>query len=365
MHGAAGVFHGPVMFAGRQSITWPHLVGVVPPLADCRQDRPADHDLVAATTGGGTVVVCQVLTGLGGVGKTQLAAGLAHRVWQWREVDLLVWVTATSRTSVVTGYAQAAADVSGVDDTDPDQAAARFLAWLASTGRRWLVVLDDLTDPADLRGLWPPTTGVGRTVVTTRRRDTAVTGGRHVVQVGLFTPAESVHYLGDKLDNDPARLDQTDQLADDLGHLPLALAQAAAYILDRGLTCAAYRRRLADRRRRLTDMAPAALPDDHRDTIAAAWSLSIDLADRTTPVGVARPVLELAALLDPNAVPVDLFTTGSALGYLTERRNTGLPVEADDATDALHCLDRLNLITLDQPTNTVRVHGLVQGPALG
>ncbi len=350
-------FHLP-----KREVDWPHRIGVVPPPADCRQDRPADHDLDTATTKGGTVVVCQVLTGLGGVGKTQLAAGLARRMWERRKVDLLVWVTATSRQSIVTSFAQAAADITGVEDTDPTQGAARFLAWLAGTERRWLVVLDDLTTPKDLNGLWPPTTATGRTVVTTRRRDATLTNGRQVVQVGLFTPAESAQYLRDKLNNDPVRLDQADELAADLGHLPLALAQAAAYLLDRGLTCAAYRKRLADQRRRLPDVVPeaGALPDDHQNTIAATWSLSIDLADQLNPVGLARPTLELAALLDPNAIPINLFTANATLGYLTQRRNAGQPVDADDAIDALHCLQRLNLITLDQANGTVRVHGLVQ-----
>jgi hypothetical protein len=53
----------------------------------------------------------QVLSGLGGVGKTQLAAGLARRVWRERSVDLLVWVPATSRDAIVAGYVEAAENV--------------------------------------------------------------------------------------------------------------------------------------------------------------------------------------------------------------------------------------------------------------
>src|SRR5689334_7513671 len=138
------------IIGGRAEVRWPCRVGVVPPLADARVDRAADRRLAEAGAAG-TVLVCQVLAGLGGVGKTQLAAALAHRLWREQAVDLLVWVTASSRTSVVTGYADAAAAVSGVDDPDPDRAAGRFLAWLAAEAeRRWLVVLDDLADPADL-----------------------------------------------------------------------------------------------------------------------------------------------------------------------------------------------------------------------
>ncbi|MEU8186366.1 tetratricopeptide repeat protein [Micromonospora carbonacea] len=295
--------------------------------------------------------------GLGGVGKTQLAAALAHRLWDTKDVDLLVWVSATSRSAVLTAYTQAAGDITGVDDADSDQAAARFLAWLSSAERRWLVVLDDVTDPNDLRGLWPPVTGWGRTVVTTRSTDSALTAGRQRVNVGVFTPTESMDYLTAKLAVDPARLDQATDLADDLGHLPLALAQAAAYILDHtGMTCAGYRRRLADRRRQLAALAPRVLPDDYPYPVAATWSLSIDRANGFAPAGVARPVLELTALLDPNGIPAEVFITPAVLTHLTAW--TGVPVDNDDVTDALDNLAKLSLASIDD--GRVRVHGLLQ-----
>ncbi|MBB5112544.1 hypothetical protein FHU28_002383 [Micromonospora echinospora] len=297
--------------------------------------------------------------GLGGVGKSQLAAGLAHRLWDGGVLDLLVWVSATSRSGVVTAYAQAAADVTGIEDADADQAAARFMAWLATTPRRWLIVLDDVADPNDLRGLWPPATQVGRTVVTTRSADSALTAGRQVINVGVFTPDESAAYLSAKLAGVPGRLEEAADLAVDLGHLPLALAQAAAYILDRtSMTCAGYRRRLADGRRQLADLAPRALPDDYPYPVAVTWSLSIDRADSFIPPGVARPVLELAALLDPNGIPIEVFTTSTVQTYLSTR--TGKPIDVDDLTDALDNLTRLSLTTVDHAAGMVRVHGLLQ-----
>jgi anion-transporting ArsA/GET3 family ATPase len=96
-------------------------------------DRPSDPDLANAVAHSDqTVILCQVLAGLGGVGKTRLAAALAHRLWDNRQVALLVWITATSRTAILTGYAQAAARITGIDDTDPEQAAAR--SWTALFG---------------------------------------------------------------------------------------------------------------------------------------------------------------------------------------------------------------------------------------
>ena len=91
---------------------------------------------------------------MGGTGKTQLAAALARSLWGSGGVDLLAWVPAASRDSVITGYAQAQAatgalegGAAGTADT-PEADADSFLVWLADTGRPWLVVLDDLADLA-------------------------------------------------------------------------------------------------------------------------------------------------------------------------------------------------------------------------
>ena len=89
-------------------------------------------------------------------GKTQLAAAFAESLWQSGGVDLLVWAEATSRASVLSGYAAATAAVTGRDQVSSCESdAAQFLSWLGETSRPWLVVLDDLAGPANLDGLWP------------------------------------------------------------------------------------------------------------------------------------------------------------------------------------------------------------------
>lgn len=76
--------------------------------------------------------------------------------WEEGSLDVLVWVTASARSPVVTGYAQAGVELCRAT---PD-AARTFLAWLAPKARakpcRRLIVLDDVGDPDDLRGLWQP-----------------------------------------------------------------------------------------------------------------------------------------------------------------------------------------------------------------
>ncbi|WP_052397689.1 tetratricopeptide repeat protein [Streptomyces sp. NRRL F-5123] len=339
----------------------------MPARAGAFQDRTERARLRAAVDGGDTAVLCQVLSGLGGVGKTQLAAEYAHEVWTAGEVDLLVWVNADSRSAVVATFAEAAAEVCGADPGHPDRAAERFLSWLQSEGRRWLVVLDDLADPADLTGLWPPAAPYGRTVVTTRRRDAALTGaGRRRIDVGVFTPDEATAYLAAALAAHDITEPDTELagLASDLGHLPLALSQATAYVVDAGLPVAAYRALLAERTARLDELSPDVLPDGQTRTTAAAWELSVEYADRLRPAGLARPMLELAAFLDAHGIPVEVLTSGPARAYLAARTDRAdvTPAEASGALRALH---RLSLVQAPEPGDAaehpaIRLHQLVQ-----
>ncbi|MEU8998414.1 FxSxx-COOH system tetratricopeptide repeat protein [Streptomyces caniferus] len=360
-------------YAAPRGVTWPHQVGVLPRQAGCFQDRAAVEQLEQAVDRAGTAV----LTGMGGVGKTQLAAHHARQVWAKGGVDLLLWISATTREAVISAYAQAAAEVLGADLADAERAARAFLAWLEpkpdTAQRRWLVVLDDVADAADVRDLWPPASPQGHTLITTRRRDAALTGsGRGLVPVGLFTPDEAVAYLAAALSahGRPESPDQFAMLATDLGHLPLALSQAVAYLIDADLDCAAFCGLLAERAHTLTDVLPdsSGLPDDQPTSVAAAWSLSIDRADRLPPAGLARPMLRLTALLDPNGIPTPVLVSPPVLLYLTAHRTDAdgqacaEGVTARDASRVLRALHRLSL--MDQvPGNVhqaVRVHQLVQ-----
>ncbi|HEY8982162.1 MAG TPA: tetratricopeptide repeat protein, partial [Streptomyces sp.] len=379
-----GEFEGPVLGKGtqhnyfgpsRRVAVLPHQVGVLPPRAGCFQDRAEAVRLATALAGGGTTVVSSadgvltggVLAGMGGVGKTQLAADYARAAWRAGGLDVLVWITAASTAEVLSGYAQAGVELLGAE---PEHAAQAFLARLEPRPQerpwRWLVVLDDVGDPADLTGLWPPASPHGRTLVTTRRKDAALThDGRRLIEVGLFTEDESVAYLTAAL----ATRDRTEPtaqlaaLAGELGHLPLALSQAAAYLIDTGIDCAAYRTLLADRATTLADTSPDALPDGQTHTVAAAWEISIDRADTLQPAKLARPLLQLAAFLDPNGIPDSVLTSPPALTHLTTAagRDPG-QVTAGEARRALRALYRLSLIdhTPANPHQTIRVHQLIQ-----
>lgn len=385
----AAVLHALVALPrSDRRVSWPIQVGAIPLLADCYQDRVETEVLGRQTeTPGGARSTTRVLTGLGGVGKSQLAAAYA-RSWINR-VDLLMWVAATSRESIVDAYARVAEHLDH-KEADAEAAAGWFLGWLQGTDRSWLVVLDDLTDPADLRGLWPEGRR-GQTIVTTRRSDSVLFGrGRHRIEVGLFTPADARAYLQAKLGDYRGghRMLQAEELAADLGYLPLALAQAAAFIIDRGETCASYRTRLADRRSTMSIIFPADAPaDDYQATVAATWSMSVEAANQLAPSRLSGPLLQILSVLDPNGIPAELLSTPAVLNLLTadltttnDMRNPGIPisvntsdrgdVSARDCWDALHNLTRLSLVSVDDDVASnsqlqlVRVHALVQRATL-
>ncbi|MER6734636.1 NB-ARC domain-containing protein [Streptomyces puniciscabiei] len=355
-------------------------VGHVPANVDCYEHRPRLRSLLETSAPGGTTVLGQVITGMGGVGKTQLAAHYARTAYAEGAVDVVVWVTASSRSAVIDAFTDAAARLLGLRHDDP-RAAAAFLNWLAlapgtkdsgaAPGAQWLIVLDDVPHLEALRDLWPPDVPHGQTLITTRNRDAAfMASHRRRIEIGCFTPEEASAYLNATLGTHDRQEDpvQVAGLAEDFGRLPLALSQAVPYMMNRHLDCGTYRTLLADRARTLSDVLPSAtgLPDQQSKTVAAAWDLSIELANRQRPTGLARPLLQLLSLLDPNGIPSPVLTAEPLLAALHDH-HTDRPAPAtrptqDSIRDALWNLHQFSLIdhTPENPCHAVRVHQLIQ-----
>jgi hypothetical protein len=203
-------------------------------------------------------------------GKTQLAAYLAEALWQSRGVELLAWVNASDRASVLSGYAEAAARL-GLDDGggDAESVAARFAGWLAGTARRWLLVLDDLRDAADLDGLWPGGPA-GRVLITTADAALVPDGQRAVaVPVPAFTQREAMGHLFGRLSTDQDQRSGAFDLAEHLGREPTALAQAGAVMADSGTRCHGYQHRFTQQQAALR-----ASGGDEPPAAAVTWLLS-------------------------------------------------------------------------------------------
>jgi tetratricopeptide (TPR) repeat protein len=346
-----------------QALAWPVRSGAIPPLADGFSARPESApDLAAALAPGVAVVLApgRAATAgsrdwLGSCGKTQLAVYFAESLWRSRGLDLLVWVVATSRASVLGGYMEAAAAIRSDYVGDADSVASHFVGWLAETSRSWLVVLDDLHNAGDLDGLWPSGPS-GRTLITTSSPE-AVPGGHPALALALreFNTREALSYLMGRLTADPDQRIGAIDLVADLGCEPPALFQASAVIASSGLSCRDYRDFFAQRRAQLAEAA-----DHNRAAAAVTWTISVEQAERLSPGGGAQYLLALAALLDGHAIPSEVFTAAATCEYLAS--GTGSAMDSGRAWRALLSLERVGLLIVDPATTppTARMSVVVQ-----
>lgn len=338
-----------------------HVSGRPPALADAFQERRALQERIRGTG-------VHVLVGDGGIGKTQAAAA----AFAADTAEVAIWVTATSRPEIVSAYALGHAAIHATKQpagtSEAELLAGRMLDWLAHTSSPWLVVLDDVADPADLHGLWPAGSA-GRVLVTTRRRDASMLGKGTVVEVDAFTAGEAAAYLGAKLSGFsglPARvLDEAAELAADLGYLPLALSHAAAVVINDGISCADYRIILSDRTRKLAEVLPgdpAETRDQYHRATAGTWSLARERADRLAPPWLAGRMLDVIGFLDPNGIPEAVLTSESVRRHLSR---SGPPVSVAHARRAVRNLWRLSLIVHDPDDDlrSVRIHALAHRAA--
>jgi DNA-binding SARP family transcriptional activator len=283
-------------------------------------------------------VVTQAITGLGGVGKSQLAACYVHE--HVDEYDVVAWIRAED--GGIADLSELAAELGlPVAQLTPAQCAASAMRWLGGCEERWLLVLDNVAGPEQLSGCCP-SSGNGRVIITTRDRAMAQFGA--AVRVDVFDEATAVEYLL-ATSGRAGNRDGAVRLARALGCLPLALSHAAAY-------CAAGTS--FDDYLELLEALPAAeLFDRHPETsyaqtVASTWHVSIQAAERTSPL--ARRVLAMAAHLAPDALPRKLFEV------LLNDAST--PTARKELLDAFNALHRLSLAQVDDAA--ISVHRLLQ-----
>ncbi|MEU8199237.1 tetratricopeptide repeat protein [Microbispora amethystogenes] len=296
---------------------------------------PATH---ADTGRGGAVVIC-AMAGTPGVGKTMLAASYA---WACQAAGwpVVAWIAAETTGQIVTGLA-ALADRLGErrPDDDAAMAAARAKAWLAATNRPALLVFDNAADVGTVRS-WCPATGATRVVITTRNR--AFLRACEPLEVEVFTPAQAAAFLHDRTGlTDPGG---AAELAAELGHLPLALAQAAAVIIRLQLGYTGYLELL--RSFTAGDYLPAQDGDAYPTGTAQAILLSVTQAESALPA--ARRVLPILAVLSPAGVPLPMSD------------NPSDPDAQARVREMFAGLADTSLITFTEDGTTILMHRLVQ-----
>ena len=242
----------------------------------------------------GDRAVVQALHGMGGVGKTQLAAEYAHRFAG--SYDLAWWVNSGQGGLIGDQFAALGAALGCVHaGTGTEVVRSVVLAELRERDR-WLVVVDNAENPADVAP-WLPSGG--HVLITTRASGWAEVAAP--VEVGVLARAESVAILQDRVAGLAGAV--ADRLAAELGDLPLAVAQAAGFMAETGMAAEEY---LSLLRTRAGQLLEYGAPGSYRRSLAAATQLTADRLAREDPAAAELAIL--CAFLAPEPIPGDLFT---------------------------------------------------------
>jgi tetratricopeptide (TPR) repeat protein len=343
-------------------------IGEVPPLAEGFTDRPdTARGVVEALVPGTTVALVPgsafaegPQNWLGACGKTQIAVIIAESLWRSAAIDALIWINATSRSSVLSAFVQASVVATGIEPTGTAESiAARFLSWLGETSQSWLVVFDDLPESEDLDGLWPEGLA-GRVLITSPHSGVAARRrGTQVIPIGFFSVREALNCLTERLSVNPAQRHGAIDLIEALGREPLALAQASSVVANSALACRDYRDYFA-RRRQQIGVAAGEVPS----AAAVTWTLSLGQAESLLPGESVRQMLVFVALLDGHGIPGAIFSTPAVAAYLGGAVTPfSTAVNPKPAWDALLAIERSGLIIVNRAESppTILMSSVLQG----
>ncbi|SNX56408.1 tetratricopeptide repeat protein [Streptomyces sp. TLI_55] len=279
----------------------------------------------------------QVLHGLGGVGKSQIAVEYAHRFAG--QYDIVWWIAAEQTDRLPAAYAELA-DRLGLtfQETGIKHNARTALDHLRERGR-WLIIFDNSEDPSALRP-WLPE-GPGHVLITSRNPSWRSLS--RSVALDTFSRADSVLYLTRQLPDISEA--QANALAEQLGDLPLALAQAVGVVAE-GMPVDSYRAYLLSGDAELLRFGEG---HDYPVSLVSVVRLSAERLALDHPDSVQ--LLDFGAFFGPDPIP---------LAWLKHMRRP-LSADTDDdrsPSDLLTPLARHGLVRVDE--NCFQIHRLTQ-----
>jgi tetratricopeptide (TPR) repeat protein len=330
----------------------PAFPGALPPVWNVPHLRNPNftgrEDLLTAVqtalSAGKAAALPQAITGLGGVGKTQLATEYAYR---HASAYRIVWWIRSETTETLSGDYAALAPKLGLPKTREVPAMVMAVRERLQQETGWLLVFDNAEAPETVRP-YLPAGGGGHVLVTSRNPAWGAVASP--LSVPVMPEDEAIKFLLRRTRQDARAAAAA--LAAELGYLPLALEQAAAYIEENGRSLGDYLTLFKERRLELLELGrpPSA---EYPDTVATTWSLSFEDIEGESPAGAA--LLKLAAFLAPDEIPRRLIVNGAA--YLPTDLTAAArdPILLDKAVGALR---RSSLI--ETGADGFSVHRLVQ-----
>lgn len=274
--------------------------------------------LTAGASNSDEMVQPRALVGLGGVGKSQMAAEYA---WAHRDAfEAVCWVPAEDPVAAKEAYAQLA-DALPLSREQATRAASPLLDvrvgavrdWFERTQDRWLLILDNADSPpgadqgarqqhrAIMDALIPRAVapgGAGEVLLTSQETSWQPTAEPvHVPELTVDAAAEFLQARTGRTGPTDARL-----LAEDLGGLPLALEQAAAFVQTAGISFNRYRQAL---KRSLRRLAREPTPPRHPMPVVATIEIALERLQKREPTGAE--LLNVCAYFAPDEIPRGLL----------------------------------------------------------
>ncbi len=297
------------------------------------------------------------ISGLGGIGKTQTAVEYTYRYRS--KYHYIFWVRADTEVALNVGFVEIAKllDLPEQNATNPADTVQAVKHWLEHTGE-WLLIFDN-ADAPDLLKIYYPPTPRGHIMLTSRAHVFDTLGIARPLALEKMDPEEALDFLFKRTERaqiDPTEKNAAEKLAAELGFLPLALEQAAAYITAKSARFQDY---LASYQRQRLSLLNKTSPKtgDYPASVASTWALNFQEIEKNS---VAADVLRVSAFLSPDAIPLELLTDGaSQLGPVLSE---ALATSEDQLVlnEALEPLTRYSLIRLDVDTQTYSIHRMVQ-----
>ena len=298
-----------------------------------------------------------VLVGMRGCGKTQLAASLAQQC-EDANWNLVAWINAVSSDTIQSDLVELAKKLK-IDTSDqptPETIIRRCFDQLKSEDpSNRLIVLDNVENIDDLRGLVPRGNGL-RVVATTTNNTGWEHQGWDTIKARVFDRDKSIDYLltaTESTDRDAA-----DTLAHLLGDLPLALAQAAATALNEDWTLTQYLRCLEKHR---SEQVIRSIPgDEYPHDVYGALRMAIRGALSNLDEGTrraARRQLGALALLAESGVPTHWLDPMSKEPNEAEFQDHDRAAD-EDAHKALTKLIRRSIVQQSADRATTMLHRL-------
>jgi tetratricopeptide (TPR) repeat protein len=298
------------------------------------------------------------ISGLGGIGKTQLALEYAYRHSQ--DYRAILWAHAESAEALASSSIALASLLQLPEREDKEQNVTiqALKNWL-ETHHDWLLILDNADELTILHDFLPRNPK-GHVLLTTRATATGRLAQR--MEIKTFLPQHGARFLLQRaalipLEADlelvsPQEHERALQMSSELGGLPLALNQAGAYIEATGIDLFSYWQIYQQHRADLLHYRGKLETDP---SVATTWSVSFHRTEEKHPA--AADLLRLCAFLSPDAIPEEILTTEAPfLGP------TLAPVAAHAIllNEAIEALRAYSLIQRDPKGKTLSIHCLVQ-----